>query len=99
MKKTRSFDERTDLRHMDHRQILVVSRAHSGLTNAEVAADMGLGEETVARYQREPNPGEHAYDLPLHRVRTWCRAVGNDLVVRWVAQHCGGLFVRVGDFA
>lgn len=84
-----------DLSHMDHREVIFYSRGLSGRTNAEVARDMGLGEETVARYQRAPNPGEHAYDLQLHRIRTWCRAVDNYIVMQWVAQQCGGVFVRV----
>ena len=86
------FNSTSDLSHMNHREVLVTSRAMSGKTNGQVAQSMGLGEETVARYQREPNPGEHAYDLPLHRVRSWCQAVGNDLLIRWLTQQCGGVF-------
>lgn len=56
--KKHCFDERTDLRHIDHRQALFMSRGISSKTNAQVAAAMGLGEETVARYQRDPAPGE-----------------------------------------
>jgi hypothetical protein len=92
--KPKCFDDSTDLRHINARQVLVISRAMSGKTNAEVAEDMDLGEETVARYQRDPQPGESPYELPIGRVQAWNRATGNDLVMRWLAQRCGGVFAQ-----
>jgi hypothetical protein len=87
--------ERADMGHMDSREVLVVSRSMHRKTNSQVAAYMGLGEETVSRYQRNPNPGEHGYDLPIGRIALWNRAVENDMVISWAAQQCGGYFVKV----
>jgi uncharacterized protein YerC len=92
MKKRTVADK--NLLHMDGMAVLVYSRGVSGKTNAEVGRDMGIGEETVARYQRDPNPGEHPYDIGLRRIAGWCQAVGNDIVPQWIAQQCGGMFVR-----
>jgi hypothetical protein len=86
------FNGESDLSHMNHREVIVTSRTIADKTNAEVARDMGIGEETVARYQREPHPGEHDYDLPIRRVRAWNKAVGNNLVIRWLCQQCDGVF-------
>lgn len=85
MKKRISFDQ--DLVHMNQREVLEVSRLKAGLTNKQVGIGMGLGEETIARYQREPNPGEHAYDLGIGKVAGWCRTVGNLLVPQWIELH------------
>lgn len=85
MKKRISIDQ--DLTHMNQREILEVSRLNAGLTNKQVGIGMGLGEETIARYQREPNPGEHAYDLGIGKVPGWCRTVGNLLVPQWIEVH------------
>ena len=86
MKKRMKPDK--NLLHMDSIAMLVYSRGVSGKTNAEVAREMGLGEENVARYQRDPNPGEHPYDLGLRRIAGWRQSVGNDIVPQWIAQQC-----------
>ena len=96
MKKKKMMPDK-NLMHMDGKAVLVYSRGVSGKTNAEVAQDMGIGEETVARYQRDPNHGEYPYDLGLRRISSWQRSVGNDIVAQWVAQQCGGIFVRTGQ--
>lgn len=96
MKKNKMVEDK-NLMHMDGKAVLVYSRGVSGKTNAEVAQDMGIGEETVARYQRDPNNGEHPYDLGLRRISSWQRSVENDIVPRWIAQQCGGVFVRIDE--
>ena len=96
MKKNKMVEDK-NLMHMDGKAVLVYSRGVSGKTNAEVAQDMGIGEETVARYQRDPNHGEHPYDLGLRRISSWQRSVENDIVPRWIAQQCGGVFVRIDE--
>ena len=96
MKKNKMVPDK-NLLHMDSAAVLVYSRGVSGKTNSEVAQDMGIGEEAVARYQRDPNPGEHPYDLGLRRIAAWCHAVGNDIIPQWIAQQCGGIFVRTGQ--
>lgn len=96
MKKRTNNDP--DLSAFDARTILEESRLQAGLSNQNVGKRMGLGTETVARYQREPEEGERDYGLPIRRVRIWNQAAGNDLVIQWLCQDCGGVFVRVdGD--
>ena len=88
-----------DFDRFDARTILTESRLDtdsvSKLSNDVIAKRMGLGEETVGRYQREPHDGERDYGLPIRRVALWNRAVGNDLVVQWLCHDCGGVFVKV----
>jgi hypothetical protein len=94
--KKRTIAEAQSLVTVDHKEILIMSRVKAGhISNAEVARRMGLGEETVARYQRYPKDGEQDFSLPAHRIPSWNAAVGNHLVSEWVAQRDGGLFVRV----
>lgn len=84
-----------NLKHMNGQEILVYSRGLSGKTNAELAAAMHLGEETVARYQRAPRDGEAPYGLPIERVESWNQANGNCVVNDWIAQRSGGVFTRI----
>lgn len=91
----KKLDANNDLLHMDAPGILQLSRGVAGMTNAEVSRRMGLGEETIARYQRQPGQGEHAYDLGIGKIAAWCEAVGNRYLAKWIAQQCGGVFVFV----
>lgn len=84
-----------NLKHMNGHEILVYSKGLSGKTNAEIAAAMHLGEETVARYLRAPREGEPTYGLPIERVESWNHANGNTVVNDWIDQRSGGVFTRI----
>lgn len=84
-----------NLKHMSEIEILVHSKALSGQSNADLAEGMDLGEETVARYLRCPQDGERVYGLPIGRLRGWNRAAKNKVVLHWLCQREGGVFVEV----
>lgn len=80
--------EEQSLLHMSSRDILEYSKLKAQMTNKQIAISMSLGEETIARYMREPAPGEHPYDLGIGKAASWCRATGNLLVPQWIDMQC-----------
>lgn len=65
-----------------------LAKAISGKTNEEMAEEIGVGHEHVARHFREPN-----YNVSSAMLPALCRAMGNTLQIDWLCVHSGGQFV------
>lgn len=86
-----------NLKNLTETEILVHSKTLSEKTNAEIADGMNSGEETVARMLRCPREGEYHYGLRIGKVRGWNRATGNKVVLQWLCQQEGGVFVEIQE--
>lgn len=67
-----------------------LAKLTSGKTNEEIAEEIGVGHEHVAKHFREPK-----YNISAALLPKLCRALGNDIQIEWQCIQAGGHFSRV----
>lgn len=70
-----------DLKTMTAKQALYLAKLQSGKTCEEIAEATGFPYQCIRQYFKE---NETSYFPGLHRIPGLCKALGNDIIIKWI---------------